>query len=277
LDVLASLLPGLRDVRTPLTVGYLWLVIGWVAVGDVRWLTDRPAEEGIVSQLFDIQTVIGRGAALAALSFLAYLLGALLTIPLEGRIGRVLLEFIQTIPALSSLDARVTRDEFLALHRQLEREVEILQDGLREQIERDRGTRSHREQRDDAIRELDIAISRGRDVGDLRARLLVTNQGLYGEYDRLAAEASFRINVATPVLGIAILVRDEWGVSWFLIPMFASLALLLQGLSKHRLAATVLMRAVIDTTIEHPLRQKVEQVRQRFLLGLPPQPDPGPS
>lgn len=30
--MLASLLPGLRDLRTPLAAGYIWLVAVWVAL-----------------------------------------------------------------------------------------------------------------------------------------------------------------------------------------------------------------------------------------------------
>src|SRR4051794_3519418 len=88
--MLASLLPGLRDVRTPLTVGYLYLVIGWI------WFSEdiprtKPQHDGMIRRLFELSDLLGNAATIAALSFCAYLLGAVLTIPTErGLISRLL-------------------------------------------------------------------------------------------------------------------------------------------------------------------------------------------
>jgi hypothetical protein len=78
--MLASLLPGLRDVRTPLTVGYLWLLTAWLVFGE-QLPKSRASGNGLVAQLFDLGGLLGKAAPIAALSFTAYLLGAILTIP----------------------------------------------------------------------------------------------------------------------------------------------------------------------------------------------------
>jgi hypothetical protein len=86
--VLASLLPGLRDVRTPLTVGYLWLGSVWVMF--FPSIPERaPQADGMVSRAFAIADELGAGATFAALSFLAYVLGAVATVSIENtRSGR---------------------------------------------------------------------------------------------------------------------------------------------------------------------------------------------
>lgn len=92
--MLGSLLPGVREVRTPLTVGYLWLLIAWLAFAD-RFPTERPDTDtdavGLTVRLFALGDIVGPAIALAALSFIAYIAGALLTFdPQEGILGRPL-------------------------------------------------------------------------------------------------------------------------------------------------------------------------------------------
>ena len=73
--MLASLLPGLREVRAPLAAGYLWLVVAWVVLEPV--VPQRAEASGVVASLYragDILSVLGVGVAL---SFAAYLLGSL--------------------------------------------------------------------------------------------------------------------------------------------------------------------------------------------------------
>jgi hypothetical protein len=73
--VLASILPGLREIRAPLAAGYLWLVIGWLLLHD-RVETGSSAS-GAVDALTDLRDAIGVGGLAAAATFVAYLLGAL--------------------------------------------------------------------------------------------------------------------------------------------------------------------------------------------------------
>lgn len=75
--MLASLLPGLRDLRTPLAVGYLWVVALWLLLHD-WWPESVEAATGPTKFLYELSAPLGSAATLAALSFVVYLLGSML-------------------------------------------------------------------------------------------------------------------------------------------------------------------------------------------------------
>jgi hypothetical protein len=102
--MLTSLLPGLRDVRTPVMVGYSWLLIGWLIFAG-KLPNHRPPGNGPIAHLFDLSHVVGPTATVATLSVVAYILGAILTIPTENRL------FSYALSILTSAD-RSTWNEF---------------------------------------------------------------------------------------------------------------------------------------------------------------------
>src|SRR3954469_23060979 len=71
--VLMNLLPGLRDLRTPLAVGYLWLTALWLVFGNR--VPDPGDASGLVHDLYRAASAVGTTASLAALTFTAYLMG----------------------------------------------------------------------------------------------------------------------------------------------------------------------------------------------------------
>ncbi|MCZ4559701.1 hypothetical protein O4160_02470 [Rhodococcus sp. IEGM 1401] len=75
--MLTTILPGLRDLRTPLATGYLWLVALFLACADI--LPTAESESQLIGQVFDIANGLGTTAVLAVLSFVAYLLGSALS------------------------------------------------------------------------------------------------------------------------------------------------------------------------------------------------------
>jgi hypothetical protein len=82
--MLASLLPGLRELRAPLAAGYLWLTSGWLLFHD-RVDTDSKAING----LLDLRDSTSTAAYVAAISFLAFILGALWEAAVAGAVGAV--------------------------------------------------------------------------------------------------------------------------------------------------------------------------------------------
>lgn len=67
--MLASLLPGLRELRAPLAAGYLWLVVGWLLLHDrIGTGSDTSAS---VDALVRLKDEMGPGALVAALTFVA--------------------------------------------------------------------------------------------------------------------------------------------------------------------------------------------------------------
>jgi len=72
-DVLASLLPGLRNIRAPLAAGYVLLLAAWLWL--VPILSPLPTESGVVADLYSLYTAASRAVAIAAMTFAAYLIG----------------------------------------------------------------------------------------------------------------------------------------------------------------------------------------------------------
>jgi hypothetical protein len=96
--MLTSILPGLRDLRGPLTAGYLWLLAAWIAFGDVMPHSRPQSGEQPVQAVFDLAGFFGKGAVVAAVTFTAYLLGAFLSVDVQSRIGQKLLRLVLSKP-----------------------------------------------------------------------------------------------------------------------------------------------------------------------------------
>jgi hypothetical protein len=61
--MLSSILPGLRDVRVPLTAGYLWLLGLWLLFGDrVAAIEKHPPAP--ISGLLHLAANLGKGATI---------------------------------------------------------------------------------------------------------------------------------------------------------------------------------------------------------------------
>ncbi|GAB2578104.1 hypothetical protein [Kribbella endophytica] len=235
--MLASLLPGLRDVRTPLAVGYLWLLNLWLFFGHYA-LRGSNADSRTWEAVIAAYEFLGQGAAIAAVSFTAFLVGAILTIDFESKL----------LSRLSFMGVRARR---LDTEGQLEDFISTALEGV-----------------DASRRSKALEWNEMLPADDLRARLLVANQEMYGEYDRLESEATFRINVAPPllVLGIAIapLAGDSLlGTLLIPVPMLIALLLTLQSFRKHQLAVNVLMRAVLSGVIEHSVIARARALHER--------------
>ncbi|MFD9791534.1 hypothetical protein ACFWXK_11365 [Streptomyces sp. NPDC059070] len=75
--MLATLLPGVREVRTPLTVGYTWLIVLWLAVG--HRVPDRGSAQGVLADVYRLTHAAGLVAVGIASSVAAYILGVIAT------------------------------------------------------------------------------------------------------------------------------------------------------------------------------------------------------
>lgn len=74
--MLASILPGLREIRAPLAAGYLWLFGIWLMLANS--FLAIPRDQTIGGNLRGLLEYLGPVSTLAALSFVAYLLGLFL-------------------------------------------------------------------------------------------------------------------------------------------------------------------------------------------------------
>lgn len=75
--MLATILPGLRDVRVPLATGFLWLTFLWLTF--TRLIPDASSATGLLHEVNRAFLVLGSGALLAAASFAAYIVGVMTT------------------------------------------------------------------------------------------------------------------------------------------------------------------------------------------------------
>ncbi|MFE5409969.1 hypothetical protein [Microbacterium sp. NPDC056569] len=75
--MLATILPGLRDVRVPLATGFLWLTFLWLALA--RYIPDPSSATGLLHELNRAFLVLGSAALIAAASFIAYIIGVMTT------------------------------------------------------------------------------------------------------------------------------------------------------------------------------------------------------
>jgi hypothetical protein len=71
MSVLSNLLPGLRDLRAPLSAGLLWLFAAYLAVAP---LPSPP--EGLIASIDGLREALGPIAQAAAILFVAYLVGS---------------------------------------------------------------------------------------------------------------------------------------------------------------------------------------------------------
>jgi hypothetical protein len=83
--VLSSVVPGLRELRAPLAAGYLWLLIGWLMVGD-QLPTAGERKPPAIERLYRAEPVLSRLGLAVAASVAAYVLGSVL-LDLQTRIA----------------------------------------------------------------------------------------------------------------------------------------------------------------------------------------------
>jgi hypothetical protein len=256
--MLASLLPGLREVRTPLALGYLWLLNAWLIVA--HWLPKKPpSHEGAVLYVFQLAGLLGKGAVLAALSFTAYLIGAIAK--------RAVPQFRRKVPGHKWAHNYLTEGVVggnTRFNRWIKRQ--ILPPPAYFKALRDLSKGIHGRLTSKYASEIIREVDDNRD--DLRTRLLVSDAQLYGEYDRYTAESEFRVNVAYPLLILAIALTVEW-TPLALLGLPVLLVLFWQGTTRDLEALAVLMRAVLVGKIEADYLAVKEEPEQSSIKYIP--------
>jgi hypothetical protein len=290
--VLAAILPGLRDLRTPLACGYIWLLNLWL------WFGSRIPKAGhgnkLIDRIHDVSGTFGTPTLLAVLTFAAYLIGSITIIPY-----RWALVHERKTPALSGLlfqgyvlnypgfTAKVTIliKSFFSPSGLGNSSAQQLREYTRSVIDAtlDRLGKDTFEAREENIvlseeSRAEIVATPGRTTAkkDLQYELLlkqvifeipqVVGQALsrkkdiYDEYDRLVAEAQLRFSIALP-LGALFVTAGSLLSWWITVGLISLPVLIFYGFSQLQSATTVLVQGLVNTDITAPTLDRLKSLQ----------------
>jgi hypothetical protein len=239
-NLLANLLPGLRDVRAPLSTGCIWLLTLWLLLED-RVPTPQRAH-GIWASLYRLGDLIGPAGVLASGAFLAYLIGAMLSVRVVTVNAKEAPKAARFWDARTTLTPRVSRlayDDLVGFLRDQGRVPPKPDVAAHRDLERERGER------------LVVNLAARDILGEtrqLRTKLLIANYDLFNEYDRAVGEAEFRKNIAYALVGLTATL--SWLQSpWWALLLIVSARLYLAGVGSERAANDVIVQAVVADLI----------------------------
>ncbi len=254
--MLASLLPGLRQLRAPIAAGFVWLVTAWLALADFVPHSPETAS-GVFRAVFDIAGVAGEAGISAAAGFIAYLLGilsvqvstALAAMPMRIRGRRSWHGAVRQAISPPSRSGRHALAETVV--RELVQRSSS-DDDLLKMLEKTRvalGARPGPDVLASLVRvRLDIESYVDNIVADLPLiplRLIDDSERkeLFGEFDRRRAESEFRAAVALPLVALTavLVVRVS---PWFTFGLVVSGVLAVQAHLAAVSAADVLAESI---------------------------------
>jgi hypothetical protein len=263
--ILASLLPGLRDLRAPLAAGYLWLAIIWIAWGrEQSNLSDR---HDLLGDVHGLAQNAGPVAVGVALSFIAYVLG-ILSINVLGGVRnftrRAINQFLRSRNRTRRTIAKAGQ-RILSTGGDDENTREIGEELIQwipfdwhptaTVIVQERWEQANRQQPKGKPTALFVARFRRLLIKDLPLvpfRLMGKDPELYGEYDRLRSEGDFRLAVADPslVLTIQLSITESW---LWLVALPGVIILQVLGAQKISASNNLLLDAIRAGRVESPV------------------------
>jgi hypothetical protein len=263
--LLSGVLPGLRDLRTPLTAGYVWLLGIWLLFADVDPI--RVPAENVAARFRPLERAYGPAALLVASTATAFVIGGLTSIDTD-RLRLNPLERVTTFPYLRLMRALVFRAGFNRTPSELEasRQRFRMYDLNRlaqffPQVVADRQS---------TVNGLRVEVWKATqrfDPSSLAVRLMLVNPGLWDQYDRMLAEAEFRLALTFPclLLGVGVGIHGAWWAG-VLVGVLA-VALYRAGDAKLRSANGVLITALITRSITDPELDRLVQSTAYYHAG----------
>lgn len=284
----ASLLPGLREIRAPLAAGYTWLLGLWLAFHDLAVAAGGRAEV-FRSEVVQLSEWLGKPAILAAITLGAYIIGTISIAMTHwvdrfvtaGTIGarlpgvaRLKPNFRGSIKVTRALkDAAVNklcnrflededfreavldhvRDCQIGAQREGRRLHDILADyridHMRRSAMKDYLYRWHLLE---TVTQLDPYVEAAKeDLDYIASRLLGREDQLYGEYDRLMTEGTFRLGMVLP-LAFAIVALIAKVSVWFAFALPIPVILLYLGSASWTAAERNLAVALAAERVDSP-------------------------
>ncbi|WP_199255881.1 hypothetical protein [Mycolicibacterium mengxianglii] len=253
MQILASALPGFRDLRAPLAAGYLWLLFLVMLKPEI---TDRPTNAVAVA-IYDLGKSAGPIWVSVGISFGAYLIGSIsqtFSTALERMIDRMVelrkhLRLVRNSDSVRSelepemeIPSNIENSQITKLYRRAVAENRNMV-FLKNKKERDRFFRNLRMRATEAQRGLDIELA-------MPATLLIgKDQAAFSEADRLKAESQLRYGILLPLTAVLIFLIANHSPLWS-VGGVALVILGWQAYAKNREFKTLMLGAVQRQVIQ---------------------------
>ena len=282
--MIANLLPGLRDLRTPLAVGYLWLVALWLLLH--KYLpTSIDAAKGPLKSLYELGDFVGEGVVLAAVTFVAYLLGSLLVKSFKARMwydGKaedneadfsvIQSAWFERVLLNTDLMDSASLQLISFVDNRLREAQDIMSNSLHRGILEARKLPVVQKEEDESILNLRSAYvsSIVTDLQLVGIQLQAKNREFWDTYDRKATEMQFRHGIEPPLIAIVLII--SWQSSWFwllllIVPLwFGALAQRLSVEIKATLIQAIILGMVVPPILEDldkAVRRRREELGQQ--------------
>ncbi|GAA5035731.1 hypothetical protein GCM10023335_81840 [Streptomyces siamensis] len=268
-------------MRTPIALGFIYLFIGWMAV--VARI-EQWGETGLGKSVVALQEFLGKPAVLAALVFIAYLVGCLALSILEPAATTLLIvvdmirrrshlvEYFWKYMTFSFMPPSAQRDLEALLISKLSRkgfpEVAYRREAwayessdrllssvtfhqLIEEAQREAGVTDELEEPlSEALRIIldDAWRSLHQERPYLKTKLMVENFELFGQYDRAMAESTFRVNVGFALGVLSVFLSFTVG-PWWLVGLVAVSVLMQSGANRRSESNGVLVHALVNENL----------------------------
>lgn len=257
--MLASILPGFREVRVPLAAGYISLLALYVAIGrEPSFYVDQTGVLKLISSLF---ADLGTGPSLAAITFAAYISGAVV----EG-VAKAISNILTSLWAM----IKFSRSRFIPTSRLstfwnlvLTKTFDVVQaDDAISRTYKDIATKNEKALAEigykatvTAIVCVQVEFYVGRleeDFNNVPARLMGKDPELWSAWDRARSESEFRLAVGFSgalLTGALVYQSGPLAAAGFLVCM----GLLAQAGTKQREAVSILTEALEAGRISSPV------------------------
>ncbi|ASN39195.1 hypothetical protein CGQ24_09310 [Arthrobacter sp. 7749] len=264
--MLAQILPGFRDFRTPLVTGYLWLTVIWILIGAP--LPDGKSTVGLMGIINAFGSFLSPAIYLTVLSFVAYVVGMITTINTTS--GGLDLLFSRFSPSKGMQDDERIDEIVRSSIRKAKRnnvppasivnefEIEPFYKSkddyeIRMRAAEGKSDLMKSQYLEHSTRQLQPLLSKsvGESIPALAVKLQEKNKDLFDNYDKDKSEAEFRLSIAGPlaILSVQIFIIS-WGSAAYywpwasIIGLLAVVMLIARGLAKRSSATNVVITAL---------------------------------
>jgi hypothetical protein len=284
----ATVLPGVRYIRTPLTVGYIWFLALWFALS--HHLPAPSRASGVLADIYRISHIVGPAGTGVAVSVAAYVVGILL-VPLSFKIIQVSGTALRWTAAAAltpghrryesaqlalrnvvaeRLSARFCSDEkfrsaVLDAAAAMPDSGDILprERPLLEQLALSNGYTRYQLVFDTVDLSPLVNDIHG-ELSYIARRLHGQNTDIYQDYDRLQAEADFRLAIFFPIASLFGVLAIRWEPLWW-IGTAVAFALLYVGVASRMQAEQMLATAMAAGRIDDLTLQRIDEAAVNFL------------